>query len=108
ARVERARERLRVVVGGVDRGLEVHPEMHVGEERVERPLILLIASGRTEREHGLVVTGDERRRERRPGTLAGRERVRQPLLEPEHLRARTEAEAELGNDGGAVEPAAAR
>ena len=42
------------------------------------------------------------------GPLARLERVRQPLREPEHLRARAEAEAEAGDDRGAVQPAAAR
>ena len=50
ARVERARERLGVMPGRVDRLLQVQPEVHVREERVERPLVLLVAAGRPERE----------------------------------------------------------
>src|SRR5579864_2685019 len=94
ARIERARERLCVMPRRVDRLLQVHPEMDVREERVERPLILLVAARCAEREIRLAVARDERRRERRPRPFARLERVRQACLEPEHLRARAETEAE--------------
>src|SRR5581483_8325678 len=40
--IERARERLRVVTRRVYRFLQVEAEVHVREERVERPLVLLV------------------------------------------------------------------
>jgi len=39
-----------VELGGVDRGLEVEPEVDVVQERVQGPLVLLVAPGRAERE----------------------------------------------------------
>src|SRR4051794_35970988 len=82
ARIERTRECLGVVARCIDRFLEVHPEMHMREERVERPLILLVAARRAEREVGLAIPCHHRRRECRPRPLARLERVRQSLLEP--------------------------
>ena len=73
---------------------------------MQRPLVLLVAARRAERELRLAVAPDQCRRQRRARTLARRQRVRQPLLEPEHLRARAEAEAELGHRP--VRPAASR
>src|SRR6266566_181471 len=106
--IERARERLGVEVRRVDGPLQVEAVVHMGEEDVQRPLVLLVAAGRAEREVRLAAAQDERRRQRRPRPLPRRKRVRQALLEPEHLRARRQAEAELGNDRRAVQPAAAR
>src|SRR5579859_1130475 len=84
ARIEGAWERLGVMVRRVDRGLEVHAEVRMREQRVQRPLILLVAARRSEREIGIAAAGDERRRKRRAWTLARLERVRQAFLEPEH------------------------
>ena len=84
------------------------PKCEVAEKHVQRPLVLLVAARRAEREVRLAVARDQRRRERRARPLARRERVRQALLQPEHLRARAEAEPELGHDRCAPEPAAAR
>src|SRR6266508_6301727 len=89
-REERARKVIRVVLGCLDRRLQVHRAHDVVEEGVQGPLILLVAAGRAERDLRLAVTEDERRRERRPRTRAGAQRRRQPLLEPEHLRPRPE------------------
>ena len=74
----------------------------------ELPLVLHVAAGRADRHVGLAVAEHERRRQRRARALARLERVGQALGEPEHLRARAHAEAEAGDDRGAVEPAAAR
>ena len=56
-------------LGRVDRLLEVEPEIDVAEERVQRPLLLLVAARRAPREVRLAVT------ERQPGT----ERRARPL-----------------------------
>ena len=94
ARIEAGGKRLGVMARRVDRGLEVEPVMDVGEEGVQRPLVLLVAAGCADRETRLAAAGGQRRRERGPRTFAGRDRVRQALLEPEHLRPRPETEAE--------------
>ena len=76
---------------------------------MERPLVLLVAAGRAEREVRLAL-----RAARAPGEsvvrgrLPRRERARQARLEPEHLRARAERPAELRDHGRALQPAAAR
>ena len=57
AGVEARRECLGVVIRGVDRVLQVETVVDVGEEDVERPLILLIASGRADREVRLPAAG---------------------------------------------------
>src|SRR5215210_3931824 len=48
ARVERAREVVRVEARRVDRRLQVEPAVDVLQEGVQRPLILLVAPGRPE------------------------------------------------------------
>src|SRR4051794_28835216 len=108
ARVERAREVVRVEARRVDRLLQIQAAVDMPEEEVERPLVLLVAAGRAEREVWVAAAECKRRRERRARALAGLERVRQPLLEPEHLRARAQREAELRHDRRAPEPAAGR
>ena len=55
ARIERAREVVGVEHRRVDRRLQVEPEHRVGEEELERPLVLLVAARRAEREHRPVV-----------------------------------------------------
>src|SRR5438105_11783244 len=62
----------------------VHAEVHVCEEGVQRPLVLLVAARSAERERRLALAEREGRRQRRARPLAGLERVRQALLEPEH------------------------
>src|SRR5919197_3988260 len=108
ARPERDREMLGVPRGSVDRLLQIHPGMNVAHEQLRRPLILLVAAGRTPGEIRLAVAQRERGRERGARPLAGSKRRRMTLLQPEHLRARAEAEAELGNDGRRLQPAAGR
>src|SRR3954463_86366 len=76
ARIEARRERLGVVVGWVDRGLKVEPVVDVGEEDVQRPLVLLVTPGRAESQGAPAVAGGNRRRERGARSLAGLERVR--------------------------------
>jgi hypothetical protein len=98
-RVERARERFGVVVGRVNRHLEVHPEVGVGQERVQGPLVLLVAARGAQGEVRLAVAPDYRRRKRCPGPFSGLQRIGHAVLEPEHLASGTKAEAEFGHDG---------
>src|SRR5262245_29661549 len=108
ARPERAREMLRVPSWSVDRLLQIHVGMDVAHEQLGGPLILLVAAGRTPGEIRLAVTQCERRRERRARPLARSERGWMPLLQPKHLRAGAEAEAELRDDRRGGQPTAGR
>src|SRR3954454_5607960 len=106
SRIERRRKVLVVEHRRVDRLLQVDAEVREREEEDERPLVLLVAAGRAERER-LAVAPGERRRERRPRSLARLERARQAFLQPEHLAAGAEAETEAGDNRRSVEPATA-
>src|SRR5213080_5044817 len=106
ARPERDREMLGMPSGRVDRLLQIHAGMDVAHEQLRRPLILLVAAGRTPGEIRFAVTKRERGRERGARSLAGGERSGMALLQPEHLRARAEAEAEFRNDGRGLQPSA--
>ena len=50
-----------VEVGRVDRLLQVHPAVDVTQEHVQRPLLLLVASGRAVREPRLAAAQNEPR-----------------------------------------------
>src|SRR5580700_4136688 len=78
ARVERGRHVRGVERREVDRLLQVHAERQVVEEEQQRPLILLVAAGRAERQVRLAVPQREARGERRARPLARRERGGQP------------------------------
>ena len=86
-------------VGSVDRLLQVQPAIDVIEEGVQRPLLLLVAAGRAPRQIRLPVAKREPGAERRARPRTRPQRRRQPLLEPEHLRARAERPAERGDHG---------
>src|SRR6202162_2621434 len=88
--------------------LQIHAGMDVAQEELGRPLVLLIAARRTPGEIGFAVAQRQRRRQRRARALAGGERGGVARLEPEHLRARAEAESQLRNDGGGLQPAPGR
>src|SRR5262245_44117712 len=92
----------------IDRLLQVHAAMHVAQEELRGPLVLLVAAGRAPGEIRLAVTQREGRRECRARALAGRECGGVPLLEPELLRAGAEAEAELGDHRRRLQPATGR
>jgi hypothetical protein len=98
-REEGAADVVGVEAGRVDRRLQVEAEDGVGEEERQRPLVLLVAAGGAEREVRLAAAERERRRQRRPRPLPRRERVRVLGVEPEHLRAGAEGEAEPRDDG---------
>jgi hypothetical protein len=81
--------------------------LQVRQQEHQLPLVLLVATGRAEREVRLAVLvatdGVSVVAAASPG-----QRRRQPGLQPEHLGARPEAEAELGHRRRALQPAAAR
>src|SRR5579883_2832537 len=108
ARPERDGEMLGVPGGRVDRLLQVHAGVHVAQEELRGPLVLLIAAGRAPGEIRLAVAQRERGRERRARTLARRQRAGMILIEPEHLPAGAEAESELGDHRRGLQPAARR
>src|SRR4030095_16708608 len=83
ARVERLRKVLGVEHRRVDRLLRVEAEVDEREEEDERPLVLLVAPGRAEREC-LALSARDRRRQRRARPLPRRERSPQAFLQPEH------------------------
>src|ERR1700755_328573 len=97
---------LRMPCWGVDRFLQVHLAVHVAQEKLRRPLILLIAAGRTPGEIRLALAQRQGRRQRRARTLARRERGGVFLFEPELLRARAEAETDLRDHRRRLQPAA--
>src|SRR5262245_24547290 len=94
--------------GGIDRLLQIHFAVNVLEEKLRRPLILLIATGRAPREVWLAVAQREGRAQRRAWTLARRQGRWMLFIEPEYLRARSESETELWNDGRRLKPTARR
>src|SRR5690349_11385976 len=108
ARPERGEKVLGVPGWRIDRLLQVHLRVNVAQEELRDPLVLLIAARRAPGEVRLAVAQREGGRQRRARTLAGRERGGMALLEPEHLRARAEREAELRNDRRGMQPAAGR
>src|SRR4051794_22111870 len=80
--------------------------MDVAQEKLAAPLVLLVAAGGAPDEVGLAVAQRHADRERRARTLARRQRGGEPLLQPEHLAARAEREAEVGNDRRGLQPSA--
>jgi len=88
-----------VVVRRVDCGLEVEAVVEVGEEDMQRPLVLLVAARRAERQPGFAAAQGERRAERRARSLPTFKAVRVIRVQVEHLRSGTQAEAETHDDG---------
>ena len=107
-RVEGARHVLRAEARRVDRLLQVQAVVDVAQERVQRPLVLLVAAGRAEREVRVAVAQGQRRRQRGARPLARRDGVGVGRVEPEHLAAHGDREAEARHHRRAREPAAAR
>src|SRR5215217_6900058 len=97
ARPERRRKMLGMPSRRVDRLLQVHSGMHMAQEELRSPLVLLIAARRTPGEIRLAIAQRHGRRKRGARALAGCERIGMALFEPELLRACAETEAELGN-----------
>src|SRR5579864_955428 len=107
-RVEGTGEVSAVEHGSVDRFLQPQPEGGVGEEEIERPLVLLIAARSPEGQIRLALAESEAGAERGPGPLAGFQRVGMPRAQVELLGAAAETEAEVGEAGAGLQPAAAR
>src|SRR5205085_3465046 len=106
ARPERDGEMLGVPGRSVDRFLQVLAAVHVAQEELRGPLVLLVAAGCAPSEIGLTVAQRERWRERRAWPLTGLERCGMAFFEPEHLPARPEAEAELRDHRRGLQPTA--
>ena len=68
---ERAREVRAVEARRVDGRLQVEPEVHVGQEEQQRPLVLLVATRGAEREVGLAVAQGQRGAQGRTRPRAG-------------------------------------
>src|SRR2546422_3258807 len=94
--------------GRVDGCLQVMPKDSVSEEKLERPLVLLVASGCAEREAWFAVAKCDRRAERCPRPLAAFQMIGVLRVEVEHLGSGAEAEAEAWNHRRALQPSAAR
>src|SRR6187401_3080469 len=90
----------------VDRFLKIHACVDVAQEELRNPLILLVSAGGAPGEVSVAVAQRERRRKCRSWPLTGRERSGMAFLQPEHLAARAEAEAELGDNRRGLQPAA--
>src|SRR3954453_7191704 len=92
---ERDREMLGEPGRRVDRLLQVHLGVDGAHEQPGGPLIFLVAAGGAPGEVGFSVAQRERGRERGARPLSRRQRGGMAFLYPEHLRTRTETEAEL-------------
>ena len=108
ARPERDREMLGMPGRRVDRLLQVHFGVDMPQKELRGPLILLVAAGRTPGHIRLAVAQRHGRAERGARTLARRQRGGVIFLEPEHLRAAAEAEAEFRDHRRGLQPAAGR
>src|SRR5436309_10328873 len=107
-RVERARRVIVVEFRTVDRLLQIHAVMDMVQKELRRPLVLAVAAWRAEGHPGLAVLQRERRRQRAARALARRDARGRFFVEPGDLQPGAEAEAELGDNGRGLQPAAAR
>src|SRR3989441_6062443 len=89
--------------GRVDGCLQVLSENGVSEEKLKRPLVLVVAAGCAEREAWFAVAKRERRAERGPRPLAAFQVIEMLGVEVEHLGSRAEAEAEAWNHRRALQ-----
>src|ERR1700687_5748364 len=105
--VERAGEMAAVEHRRVDRLLQVEAEDGMGQKEIQRPLVLLVAARRAERQPRLSAASHEVRAQGRPRPFAALERVWMAFVEVEHLGSRAQAEAEPPDHGRALQPAAA-
>ena len=95
-----------VEAGGVDGLLDGPAVMDHAEEEGEGPLVLLLAAGGAEGHPGLAVAQRHAGGEGGAGALAGGRGRWGAVAEPEHLAAGAHGEAEVGDDGAGLEPAA--
>src|SRR2546427_539888 len=94
--------------GRVDGCLQVLSENGVSEEKLKRPLVLLVAAGCAERKAWFAVAKRERRAERGPRPFAAFQVIGMLGVEVEHLGSRAEAEAEAWDHRRALQPSTAR
>src|SRR5437879_5500857 len=94
--------------GRVDGCLQVLSENGVSEEKLKRPLVLLVAAGCAERKAWFAVAKRERRAERGPRPFAAFQVIGVLGVEVEHLGSRAEAEAEAWDHRRALQPSTAR
>lgn len=95
---ERGREMFSMPGGGVDRLLQIMPGMNMAKQKLRRPLILLVATRRSPGEVRFTAAQSKRWRQGGARPLSGLQRSRMFFVQPEHLRARAEAEAKAWND----------
>ena len=86
--------------------LQVETRMDVAQEELRDPLVLLVAARAAPGQVRLAVAQRHGGRQRRARPLAGNQSGRMRLVEPEHLRARSEREAEFGDDRRTLQPSA--
>src|SRR5438309_1371229 len=94
--------------GRVDGCLQVLSENAVSEEKLKRPLVLLVAAGCAERKAWFAVAKRERRAERGLRPFAAFQVIGMLGVEVEHLGWRAEAEAEAWDHRRALQPSSAR
>src|SRR5262249_35328358 len=90
----------------IDRLLQIHFAVNVPEEKLRRPLILLVAARRTPGQIRLTIAQGERRAECRTRSFTRRESGGMFFIKPECLRARAKSKTKLGNYGRRLQPAA--
>ena len=83
----------------LDRFLHVHPEVDKIQEKLKRPLILLIAAGRAEGEEGFGATRRDRGGQRGARAFARSQSIGMSLIETEGLNASSERKAERVDHG---------
>ena len=108
ARVERLRQPDRVERWRVDGLLEGLAADEVAQQERQLPLVLLVAAGGAAGQHGLPVAVHHRRAQRGTRSPARCERRGETFLQPEHLQAGAQREAQLRDRRRTLQPAAAR
>src|SRR5690242_8834908 len=88
--------------------LHTHPEVHEVEKKLQGPLVLLVAPGRSERHERFAVSRGDRGGERGTRPFARPERIGMAFVEVEGLHTRTERKAQRVHHRRAGNPSAAR
>ena len=90
----------------IQRGLQVHPENPIVQEKLQCPLILGIPSLGAKRQKRLAIPGDERGREGGARALMRRQSIRAIGVQVKHLAARTKRKTQPVYHRGRLEPPA--
>ena len=88
--------------------LNVHTEIHVVEEELQRPLVLTIAAWRAKDHKRLTVSGNQRRSQRGAGAFARSQGVGALWIQVEHLPTCAKRKPQALDDRRGTNPAAAR